>query len=349
MAGIPVRHLGDYIREQRASSQISLRQLAALAGVSNPYLSQIERGLRKPSAEILQQIAKGLRISAEALYVQAGILDQRESSGVVDALLADEALNERQKQVLLEIYDSFRKENAALALSEAAATTLAEAEPGPGRRPAATPTPHPSPSPRSRAGPASSPPATPPRPDRPLSSPHPSAPPTHTPAQEALMSVTTDVKKTGDTLTGRFTIKNLPTVSLDEVKKPAFAVAGLADLVIEQVKDVPADVQAQVTTAQARLAEVPNVVKTLPTQVKELRGEVETRVAKAAEQAGELYASLAVRGERLVTAIRRQPATEAAIAEGKEAVKKAEAAATAARKSVKAGEKAVEDAAAKIG
>ena len=95
-------------------NNISLRQLAKLAGVSNPYLSQIERGLRKPSAEILQQIAKGLRISAEALYVQAGILDQREGDGLVaDAVLADEGLTERQKQVLLEIYDSFRKENAA--------------------------------------------------------------------------------------------------------------------------------------------------------------------------------------------------------------------------------------------
>jgi transcriptional regulator with XRE-family HTH domain len=134
VAGIPVRHLGDYIREQRSSSQISLRQLATLAGVSNPYLS-----LRKPSAEILQQIAKGLRISAEALYVQAGILDQRESSGVVDALLADEALNERQKQVLLEIYDSFRKENASLTLSEAAASTLAEAQPDARPRPVGTP------------------------------------------------------------------------------------------------------------------------------------------------------------------------------------------------------------------
>src|SRR6476660_8942743 len=112
MAG--VRHLGDYIREQRNSANVSLRQLAKLAGVSNPYLSQIERGLRKPSAEILQQIAKALRISAEALYVQAGILEQREGSGAVtDAVLADELLNERQKQVLLEIYDSFRKENAA--------------------------------------------------------------------------------------------------------------------------------------------------------------------------------------------------------------------------------------------
>ena len=114
MAG--VRHLGDYIREQRSDSNVSLRQLAKLAGVSNPYLSQIERGLRKPSAEILQQIAKALRISAEALYVQAGILEQREGSGIVaDAILADEGLNERQKQVLLEIYDSFRKENAGTA------------------------------------------------------------------------------------------------------------------------------------------------------------------------------------------------------------------------------------------
>jgi transcriptional regulator with XRE-family HTH domain len=108
-----VRQLGDYIREQRRSSDISLRQLAKLAGVSNPYLSQIERGLRKPSAEILQQIAKALRISAEALYIQAGILDLREDHGlVVDAVLADDGLTERQKQVLLEIYDSFRKENA---------------------------------------------------------------------------------------------------------------------------------------------------------------------------------------------------------------------------------------------
>jgi len=114
-AGTAVRHLGDYIRDQRNDSNVSLRQLAKLAGVSNPYLSQIERGLRKPSAEILQQIAKALRISAEALYVQAGFLEMREGTGVVaDAVLADEALNERQKQVLLEIYDSFRKENAAL-------------------------------------------------------------------------------------------------------------------------------------------------------------------------------------------------------------------------------------------
>lgn len=115
MAGIDVRHLGDYIRDQRRDSNVSLRQLAKLAGVSNPYLSQIERGLRKPSAEILQQIAKALRISAEALYVQAGILEQREGSGMVaDAVHADAGLNERQKHVLLEVYGSFRKENAGI-------------------------------------------------------------------------------------------------------------------------------------------------------------------------------------------------------------------------------------------
>ena len=116
--------LGEYIRDQRRGNQISLRQLAALAGVSNPYLSQIERGLRKPSAEILQQIAKGLRISAEALYLQAGILEQREGAQpVVEALLADVGLTERQKQVLLEIYDSFRRENGPVG------TTSAPAEP----------------------------------------------------------------------------------------------------------------------------------------------------------------------------------------------------------------------------
>ncbi|MEU5845192.1 helix-turn-helix domain-containing protein [Saccharopolyspora shandongensis] len=110
-----VSDLGSYIRTQRNNAQISLRQLAKLAGVSNPYLSQVERGLRKPSAEILQQIAKGLRISAEALYVQAGILERRESGPVVDAILADPELNERQKQVLLDIYASFRREHDAAA------------------------------------------------------------------------------------------------------------------------------------------------------------------------------------------------------------------------------------------
>ena len=121
-----VKSIGDYIREQREQARISMRQLAQQAGVSNPYLSQIERGLRKPSADILQQIAKGLRISAEALYVQAGILEDRPAdSGVRSALLADPELSERQKQVLIEIYESFRKENTAT--TEAQAAEAAEA------------------------------------------------------------------------------------------------------------------------------------------------------------------------------------------------------------------------------
>lgn len=158
-----------------------------------------------------------------------------------------------------------------------------------------------------------------------------------------------DVTKTGSTLTGRFTIKNLPTFDVAEATKPLFAVVGVADLAIEQAKDVPALYVAEVKKAQARLENVPTVVKTIPEQVKTLRTDVETRVEKATEKATEFYAQLTVRGERLVTQIRRQPSTEAAIAEGKAAVRKAEAAATAAKKSVKAGEQAVEDAAAKIG
>jgi transcriptional regulator with XRE-family HTH domain len=113
MRTVNVNTIGEYIRLQREQAKISLRQLAQAAGVSNPYLSQIERGLRRPSAEILQQIAKGLRISAEALYVQAGILEDRPAdSGVRSAVLADPGLTERQKQILLEIYESFRTETA---------------------------------------------------------------------------------------------------------------------------------------------------------------------------------------------------------------------------------------------
>ncbi|MFE6715331.1 helix-turn-helix domain-containing protein [Streptomyces sp. NPDC057695] len=123
MASLNVGNLGEYLREQRRTAQLSLRQLADAAGVSNPYLSQIERGLRKPSAEVLQQVAKALRISAETLYVRAGILDEteREELETRAVVLADPSINERQKQVLLQIYDSFRKENAAEAAVAAAA------------------------------------------------------------------------------------------------------------------------------------------------------------------------------------------------------------------------------------
>ena len=105
--------LGDYLKEQRLLARLSLRQLAEQAGVSNPYLSQIERGLRKPSAEVLNQIAKALRVSAEVLYVRAGILEPSEPSEVRDAIISDVTITERQKQVLLDIYTSFCQQNEA--------------------------------------------------------------------------------------------------------------------------------------------------------------------------------------------------------------------------------------------
>jgi len=119
MSPVNVSAIGAYIREQREQAKISLRQLAQAAGISNPYLSQIERGLRRPSADILQQIAKGLRISAEALYVQAGFLEDRPPGSFVrDAVLSDLELTERQKQMLIEIYESFRKETVIARAAE---------------------------------------------------------------------------------------------------------------------------------------------------------------------------------------------------------------------------------------
>ena len=115
VVGKTVESLGDYLKEQRLASKLSLRQLSAEAGVSNPYLSQIERGLRKPSADVLQQIAKALRISAEQLYIRAGILSPEDGVGgsVELAVLADTGLTERQKQSLLDVYSSFLAINAA--------------------------------------------------------------------------------------------------------------------------------------------------------------------------------------------------------------------------------------------
>jgi transcriptional regulator with XRE-family HTH domain len=114
MSKLPIPDLGAYLREQRENAQLSLRQLADIAGISNPYLSQIERGLKRPSAEILQQIAKGLQVSAESLYVRAGILDERvvhtdpaAGPDVLAAIAADPMLTHRQRDVLVEIYLSF--------------------------------------------------------------------------------------------------------------------------------------------------------------------------------------------------------------------------------------------------
>ena len=119
--------IGAFIREQREIAQVSLRQLAKVAGVSNPYLSQIERGLRKPSADILQQIARGLQISAEQLYIHAGILETRHGDPeLVAAILADTGLAERQKQALIDIYEAFRRENAQVAGERAEMSTPAE-------------------------------------------------------------------------------------------------------------------------------------------------------------------------------------------------------------------------------
>ncbi len=124
-----MRDLGGFIREQRSNARLSLRKLSEQAGISNPYLSQIERGLRKPSAEILQQIAKALRISAETLYVRAGILDERgDELDLEGEILRDPTLGERHKQTLIEIYRSFQKEHALSALEQADDETVAAAE-----------------------------------------------------------------------------------------------------------------------------------------------------------------------------------------------------------------------------
>jgi transcriptional regulator with XRE-family HTH domain len=132
LAPISVHDLGGYLREQRQAAQLSLRQLSEVAGVSNPYLSQIERGLKRPSAEILQQLAKGLRISAESLYVRAGILEEQADHGdtpVVDvraAVLADRRLTDRQRSVLLDVYESFVGDGATGAATDPAQTPPAQ-------------------------------------------------------------------------------------------------------------------------------------------------------------------------------------------------------------------------------
>ena len=105
------RELGEFIRDQRRVGHLSLRKLSEMAGISNPYLSQIERGLRKPSAEILQQIARALEISSETLYVRAGILEERDGGDLVAEIRRDPMLSEEQKKTLIRIYMSFRHEN----------------------------------------------------------------------------------------------------------------------------------------------------------------------------------------------------------------------------------------------
>jgi transcriptional regulator with XRE-family HTH domain len=134
--------LGSFIREQRSSARLSLRRLSELAGISNPYLSQIERGLRRPSAEILQQIAKALRISAETLYVQAGILDKPDGDTDLSRhIFADHHLTEEQRQAMMRIYLSFRHENDdEAAAGQAAGAEVASAGPVTGAQAPATET-----------------------------------------------------------------------------------------------------------------------------------------------------------------------------------------------------------------
>jgi len=115
-----LRDLGTFIRDRRRDAQLSLRRLSELAGVSNPYLSQIERGLRKPSADILQQLARALHVSAETLYVRAGILDPRDGEpNLEQEILRDSSLTDRQRQALLEVYRSFQAEREPRQPSEA--------------------------------------------------------------------------------------------------------------------------------------------------------------------------------------------------------------------------------------
>jgi transcriptional regulator with XRE-family HTH domain len=154
----PVRDLGGFIRQQRESAQISLRQLAKRAGVSNPYLSQVERGLRRPSAEILAQIAHGLQISVESLLTMAGILEEPAgrpaAAGVPTAIAADPLLTERQKASLLDIYQLYRRESeragvpaadratppvAAEVAADVGSTTVPASDPTPPRWPAPAP------------------------------------------------------------------------------------------------------------------------------------------------------------------------------------------------------------------
>lgn len=124
VGGMRLGELGSFIRDQRRAARLSLRKLSERAGISNPYLSQIERGLRKPSAEILQSIAKALEISSETLYVRAGILDEDRHRSLVDEILKEERLTDRQKQRLIDLYRDFLETNAEPHERAAAVTPL---------------------------------------------------------------------------------------------------------------------------------------------------------------------------------------------------------------------------------
>ena len=110
--------LGDFIRQQRERANLSLRRLAEKAGISNPYLSQIERELRRPSAEVLKNLSRALEISANSLYSRAGLIDEESPQTVFDAIVADDKLDGDQKKVLLDMYRALVRSNGSLATEQ---------------------------------------------------------------------------------------------------------------------------------------------------------------------------------------------------------------------------------------
>ena len=291
--------LGEYLREQRTSARLSLRQLSELAGVSNPYLSQIERGLKRPSAEILQQLAKGLEVSAESLYVKAGILDAAvapptEAPDVRGAIAADPALTQRQKKTLLDIYESY---------VEDAPTATA-------------PTPKPS---KPRKAPST---RTDPQHDQ-----HPqelNRP--RTTRRRHTMSVIEDLRKNVDT-TPFFAAVGATDLAVEKVREARLrADKARADLAVRAEKArvelstdlAPASVQARATKAVDDAKEIPALAIN---QTMVFGGKLT-----------EAYDELAARGHKLVKRIQNQKATKDLVAQADTTVAQVKGAVTSARK-----------------
>ncbi len=325
LAPISVHDLGGYLREQRQAAQLSLRQLSEVAGVSNPYLSQIERGLKKPSAEILQQLARGLRISAESLYVRAGILEEQADHGdapVVDvraAVLADRRLTDRQRSVLLDVYESFVGGSHEAAAGDATPTPTT---PGPTGRRMRPPRPPTSPA-RGRAGPHGAAgstedtrcPASPdaeglPQPSRDgddhAGSRH------HHHVKEIVMTLVTDIRRT---VTDNSAV---------------YVAVGVTDLAVEKVRDArDRAAAARVHFSVADLTELPGRVAGQAQQVPTLAF---NRTLEIAGKAQESYDDLAERGEKLVKRLRTQKSTQDLLAQAGTTVRLGKGAVTTARK-----------------
>ena len=293
--------LGEYLREQRTSARLSLRQLSELAGVSNPYLSQIERGLKRPSAEILQQLAKGLEVSAESLYVKAGILDAAvapptEAPDVRGAIAADPALTQRQKKTLLDIYESY---------VEDAPTATA-------------PTPEPSKAPKPRKAPSTRRPPADQHPQE-LNRPR-------TTRRRHTMSVIEDLRKNVDT-TPFFAAVGATDLAVEKVREARLrADKARADLAVRAEKArvelstdlAPASVQARATKAVDDAKEIPALAIN---QTMVFGGKLT-----------EAYDELAARGHKLVKRIQNQKATKDLVAQADTTVAQVKGAVTSARK-----------------